>query len=451
MKVQEKPDGTVVIEATPKPKIELPKYDGRRRVPDWIRGFLEYTNILDVPIDYLRWAAISTIAGAAQRKIYMDMAHFEVMSNLYVVLVGPPGAKKSTAIRTGLRLLKKIPGIHMAPDAPSVPGLMEEFKELKEVQKDHQSLNAFILELSSLYENAPEAMTDWLTKAYDCDEDLNKRTRIGGKEHIPFPWLNLIAGTTPSWIGRNIGDSELEGGLEARKIHVGYFGPRILKSARPKLTPRHKQLREDLIHDLAHISSLNGAFDFEGGEDGVAFNWYDAWYQDSNVPDGHRESGYRVAAEIEAELGYRNLEKTPPVSRFPRLTDFRTDGYYNRKHIHLLKVAMAVALSRKDDLVLTLEELLVAKALLEAIELDMPKVYSSVGGNNYMTDIERIHRSIVEAGKAGIGYSEILNAHVQSTERRYIDDALVTLEKMGDIKKVLDGNAKPPENRYFAI
>ena len=411
------PNGTVIRGPTPILKIEF-KTDGRRRLSNWLKSFLEYVDQAESPVDYLRWVGLGTIAGAAQRKVYMDMELYYIMSNMFVTLVGPPGTKKSTAIRQGRKLLSRIPSINLSSDAPSVAGLMEEFTDLIQTNKEHQSLNAFVYELSSLYENAKETMNGFLTAIYDGDSDYIKRTKAHGKEHIPFPWLNMVTGTTPVWLGTNLPKAAIEGGLVARNIYV-YSGKRILTTPRPKRDPVLDKLKEDLVHDLAHISQLRGEFTFDSN----AGRWYDLWYLDQDTEEYRRVVG-------------------PYESRFPRIVDNRTAGYYERKAIHLVKVAMAVSLAQKDELVLTLEDLLTALALLESIEEGMVHAFSSVGGNTYANDLERIRSQIRSAGKAGLAYSEIVAANFHMLDKRMIDATLESLEAMGVVKGkfLLNGN-----------
>lgn len=390
------PDGSIVQS----PQLKLtPKTDGRRRITDWLGAFLDLTAKLESPLEYLQWSGLSTIAAVAQRKIYMESTAFFAHTNMYVVLVGPPGSKKSTAIRAGKKLLKKVPGINMSGDAPSVVGLMKDFADI--AQKDHQSLNAFISEFSSLFENATETMTGFLTAFYDGDDDYIKRTRVGGKEHIPFPWLNLIAGTTPTWLGDNLQKSAVEGGLVARTLYI-YSDEIILQSPFPKYTPELRKLEEYLTHDLAHISVRQGEFAFEGGEDGDAYQWYAKWYLDR--------------------------------ARFPKVSDNRTAGYFVRKPIHLLKVAMALSLAKSDDLQLSVENLQIALAFLDRIEPGMSRAFSAVGGNMYATEIERVERILRQAGVAGLGYPELVASTYHNMEQRQLDATLTTLRAMGRIK-----------------
>lgn len=403
------PDGS---KAAP-PQIATPALqlvDRKRRLPDWISAFLDYTDMAESPHEYLQWTAISTIAGAAQRKIYTEFEYFFYHSNLYVILVGPPGSKKGTAIRQGRKLLAQVPGVNLSSDAPSVAAVMEELVEIKARCAEHQSLNAFILELSTLYENAKEQMTGFLTAIYDGEKDYAKRTRSFGKELVPYPWLNLIAATTPSWLGENMGKTAVEGGLAARSLYV-FSDEMVLKSPRPKRAERYKKLEAELVHDLRIISSLSGEFEWEP----TAGDWYDAWYLDKK--------------------------------RFPRITDNRTAGYFVRKPAHLVKVAMAVALARRNDLVLTLDDLLVGLAFLDSIEPGITRAFSSVGGNAYANDLERLESQIKQAGKLGISYADLVAANYHALDKKNLDQTLDALMAMQTVIKSITGGMA----RYFFV
>lgn len=420
------PDGTIV-----RTNIELklpPKTDGRRRTSDWLAAFLEHTSELESPANYLRWAGLSTIAAVAQRKIYRDTQAYTIYPNMYVWLVGPPGTKKSTAIRSGRRLLTpagtNLPGVYTTSDAPSIVGIMKDFADIP--QKDHQSLNAFVYELSSLFENAPDAMTGFLTAIYDGDANYTKRTRIGGKEHIPFPWFNKIAGTTPRYLGDNLTKNAVEGGLVARTIFV-YSEEQSFESPEPSISPESLRREATLTHDLTHILNLSGQFEWDGGKAehkgpckdgcgcGPAYQWYDNWYRNSD--------------------------------RMPRIPDNRTQGYFVRKPIHLLKVAMLLSLSKRDDKLFKVEDLMMALTLLDSIEKGMKKCFSAVGGNQYATDVERIEHQIKQAG--GLSKAEIVAANYHNLDDLKMKMVLDQLESLGRVTKKL--NLDTGRTMYYPV
>lgn len=396
-----KPDGTVVHNYNSGAPVVIPKpvTDGKRRLKDWLATFLDYTHDALSPNIFLKWTGLSTIAAAAQRKLYIENKHFMTYSNMYVLLVGSPGSGKSVAIRIGKEMLKKVPGIYLGSDAPSVVGIMDDFKDIP--SQEHQSLSLFSLEFGSLYENAAETMTGFLTAFYDCDPDYRKRTRVASKETISKPWLNILAGTTTTWLGESLTKTAVEGGLVARTLYV-HYGDMFFGSYARNPTAAERKMEADLVHDLAHISTLSGPFEFT--PDGFA--WFDKWQQNPE--------------------------------RLPKLKDPRTTGYHARKPMHLLKVAMARSLSVKDELILTLEDLQYANAFLTQIEPGMKRALASVGGNTYATDIERIYAHI-DSSEAGVGYPDLLAANIGFMDKRLFDNNLAALEAMGCVQKSLNG------------
>ena len=75
-----------------------------RRLGSWIESFLEYTEILPSPPLLRRWAAISYVAAALERKVWVRTMGSDLYPNLYTFLVGPPGVGKGVAIAAGERL-----------------------------------------------------------------------------------------------------------------------------------------------------------------------------------------------------------------------------------------------------------------------------------------------------------------------------------------------------------
>lgn len=399
------PDGAI---GSASPHVITPPKTTSRKLRDWLATFLDYTSEAPCPHHFLQWAGLATIAGAAQRKVSIESKYFQALSNMYIVLVGPPGSGKSTAIRQGRRLLAQVPGVHMTSDAPSVVGVIDEFKSIP--IKEHQSLNAFILEFSSLFENARETMMPFLTAIYDGDPNYGKNTRAGGKEMIPFPWFNLIAGTTPAWLGDNIRKTAIEGGFVARILFI-HTDRIITQDPLRDIDPRFKEMERDLIHDLAHISNIYGTFSFTPD----ARAWYSTWCEDG--------------------------------ARIPAVRDNRTIGYFVRKPSHLLKVAMSLCLSKSDKLILTYDDLQIAKAFLESIEEGMVRAFSSVGGNVYANDLERVLSQVRGQGDRGMDYGEVVTANYHAVDKRMLDAILESLVAMGKLGKRFNDGTK--QANYF--
>ena len=63
-----------------------------RQLTNWIEGFIEYTDTLPSEPILRKWAAVSTIAGAMERKLYAVSMGKRLYPNFYVFLVVPPGS-----------------------------------------------------------------------------------------------------------------------------------------------------------------------------------------------------------------------------------------------------------------------------------------------------------------------------------------------------------------------
>jgi hypothetical protein len=369
-----------------------------RKLGNWIEEYRNFTSGTESPAAFHLWVALGTISAAAQRKINMDAGYFDVHSNMFIILTSPPGrSRKSTALRIGKSLLRGLKDygqdIHFSTQASSVAALVKQLTAIP--NKDHQSLTAFSSELGSLLGSKSVEMTDFLVDIYDCDPDWDKQTMQRGLEKIEFPWLTLLAATTPQWLGDNLSKTAVEGGFVSRSVFV-YEDTRLLV-AFPELTEEQKKLKKLLIHDLAIISALKGRMVFSPD----AKEFYRAWYEDPK----------RLAGPTR---------------------DYRISGYYERKHIHVLKVAMALSLAQKNTLVLDVESVRAAILLLGSIEPGMRKAFSAVGKNPHATVIERIRDQIVESGK--IPYKKLLAAHISDVSKEDFDKLLSSLVDMGDIE-----------------
>lgn len=369
-----------------------------RKLDNWLTAYREYTEGTESPPLFHLWVAVGTIAGAAQRKIYMDADYFQVHSNMYIILVSPPGkSRKTTALRIGKNLLKGAmeygQDIHFSTQASSVAALVKQFIAIK--NKDHQSLTAFSSELGSLLGASSIEMVDFLVDIYDCNPDWDKQTVQRGLEKIERPWLNILAATTPQWMGDHLSKTAVEGGFVSRSVFI--YEDTRKRVAFPKLTEEQKVLQRYLKHDLAQIAQLSGEMRFSPD----AKEFYKDWYE--NILDVKQDGDYRLI------------------------------GYYERKHIQVLKVAMTLSLAEGDSLILQVRDIETAIGLLGEIESGMKRAFSAVGKNVYSTDLDRIREQIERAGRSS--YKQLLTNNIHAVEKERFDSLLSSLIDMGEVER----------------
>lgn len=367
-----------------------------RLLPDWLKAYGEFTAENEAPEIFHLWVAIGTVAGAAQRKVMMQSKYFDVHSNLYILLVSPPGrGKKSTALRIGKNLLKDVePKVNFATESASAEALVGILSKIS--NPAHQSMTLYSSELGTLMSTNAPAMVDFLVDIYDCNPDWSRQTVAHNLQAIKKPWLNIMGGTTPRWLGENMGVVAVEGGLSARMI-MPYSEARILKSPFPKDDDKSKALWKALLHDLCIIAALEGEFKFSAN----GYEFYERWFMDE--------------------------------SRFPTVADPRTASYYDRKHIHLLKVAMALSLTYKDELVLEREDIERALTLLTSSEPGMRLALSAVGKNESSAETYHILSQI--KSKRTMSYRDLLTENYHNLGKKGLDIALDELKFMGKVRQ----------------
>ena len=329
-----------------------------RQLKNWLNAYIAYTNHNETPQQYNFWSGISAIAGAMQRKTYFDQFYFQWTPNFYIILVGPSGITKSTAIDNALDLLREVDGIHFGPDTMSWQALIDDLRNAQESVVDEngefgtQSCLTFASrEWGSLVNFKDSQFITVLTDLWDGKTGSWRKATVT-KDHsiVANPWINMIAGTTPSWLADNIPRHVIGGGFTSRCIFVwGDKKKQLVPYPRTRMLQSEdqswfKNLQKDLIIDLQSIAEITGEYvlDKEAEEYGVK------WYED--------------------------LHTNPPNHLL--LGNF--EGYLARKQGHVHKVAMVLAASYKNERVITRDDLRKAVLLTDSIEADMPKVFGHI-------------------------------------------------------------------------
>lgn len=377
-----------------------------RLLENWIQAYLAYTGESESPELYHKWVAISSISAVLRRRSFFDMSYFLLYPNMYIVLVGPAGrCKKSTAMRIGRGVFTSTPDIEFSADSTTRERFIQ---DMQQAHKNGESaVTVHSTEFASLLTSSGMDMVVWLTDIFDCPPEWEHKTKIGGTNKIVGPYLNLLGATTPDWIAKAMPLDTIGIGLTSRIIFIYQDTPRR-RPWRPKLSPEQLKLREMLVHDLNVIATLNGEFKFTNEADAA----YDTWYQ-GRVED-------------------------PNPTGDPRL-----NGYYERKPMHLIKLAMIVSASRRDDLMIRIDDFNAAQALFDEAEESMPRVFANVGKNPLAVDVEEVHKALIVHHDKGLAFGELMGMFKHSVRKDELAEVLDTLVMMNVIK--LDSG------RYFPL
>lgn len=330
-----------------------------RELTNWLDSYLEFTENTESPTSYHLWCGLSVIAGALQRRVYLNWGIDQVIyPNLYVVLIGPSGrTRKGMAIGIAKSFLKAVPHVTVVPESSSgrqamILAMKRALRNFNDPTKNgkisfHCAVTAFSEELAVFLGQGDIPYLANLTDWYDSKDDWEYETVSRGKDSLQGLCLNLMGGTAPDWIQSMIPQEALGGGFTSRIIFV-------VEEVKRKIVPEHsithaeKKLQLALSNDLERIALLSGEIQFTDDAKAHYVNWYIT--QDMNMSN-----------------------KIMPVA------DHRFAGYCERRATHLRKLMILCSASRGDDLTITKDDFDRAVSFLTGAEEQMSKTFGGLG------------------------------------------------------------------------
>lgn len=350
-----------------------------RHFPSWIDAYVKYASVTEAPKRMHFWAGASAIAGALRRKVWIDMARFQWLCNMYIVFVAPPGVvSKSTTTDIAMDLLKEVPGIKFGPDVVTWPALVSAFAASSEsfIYEDEwhtmSPLTLVASEMGSLINPQDREMVNLYITLWDGRKTFEKVTKMSGNDTVEAPWINMLACTTPHWIADNMPAATIGGGFTSRCIFVyADTKERYIPFVDEMADNSDSDTRKKLIHDLEHISlNITGP--------------------------------YKITKE--AREWYRPIYEEFWTNARERMDNTVLEGYAARKQTHLFKTALILAASQRDERVITKDDLQLATVMLEDVEKSMDNVFSRIGRTEDSLHAEKFVQFVIRKG--GVSYDE---------------------------------------------
>jgi hypothetical protein len=379
-----------------------------RQVSDWLNAYMDYSEQSESPDNFHWWCGISTIASCLQRRTWFDMGFFRVYPNMYIVLVGPPGSRKNAAINISVGLLNKLENITICADVTTKEALVKDIeRSAKQEEIDgkiytHSSITIISKELSTFLGTNNIELLSWLTDLFDSHDRWEYKTKNSGTNTIFGLWVNLLGGSTPTWLVGSVPLNAIGGGFTSRIVFVVEAGPRK-RNAIPTFTEKEIKLRDALISDLNDITQLKGAMK----PNPEAREWFINWYEHSQVSPLH--------------------------------DDPRFGGYFERKHIHLLKAAMICCASESDSMIITRQHMERALFMLDAVEPSMVNAFGASGRSDNAIDIEDLKRVFKTSHQHTLTMKEISGLTWRDIPFDKLPVLLSQMVTMGLIKEKLEG------------
>lgn len=376
----------------------------RRCEHGFLHDYLHYTSVQESPTDFHLWVALSIIASALNRQVWFQREYFTIYPNLFVVLVAESGLlHKSTAINMGVRLHKDaLPNYCWLNQKTSPEKMVSELATLsKDTGKAVASVHSSEFSVFFGQSRKDASLIQTLTDLYDCPDHWSAATLSRGEEEIHNCCLSIIAGSTPEWIQNSLPEDSIGGGFMSRMLLINRIETDKEPEAFPEdqVTPEMRKSRENCIHDLQIIASMHGKY---------------TWTKDAK------------------EL-FRTWYSVHDVSTAP----INLRGYFGRKGDFILKLAMLIAASVSDQLIINREHFQYALAILDANEPFIQELTYKMAQTKEGNNIQKILNLIKRAGT--IEHSTLLRRVYYMVDKKGLAEIISTLESAGDITVTYKG------------
>jgi len=327
---------------------------------DFFSLYLEYTRQTECPTFFHRWCAVTSLAAFLGRDIYFNHGHFTLYPNLYCMLIGSPGTKKSSAIKIGAKLLKQAGYTTFAARKTRQEKFLVDLAEgigLPDTgEPDTDSILDENLWGGSDYDSRPPAecfiaadefnnfigvgnieFMSILGELWDYEGVYDYKLKNSKSVHISDPTISILGGNTPTGFSQAFPTEAIGQGFFSRLLLV-YGEPSGVKYTFPPAP--NLELQKELISFL-----------------------------------------HRVKAEVAGEVvatpeAITLLDKI--YHKWEGIDDVRFEHYTNRRLTHLIKLCLVVAASNLSK-VIGKKEVIYANTLLTFTEALMPKALGEFG------------------------------------------------------------------------
>jgi len=386
-----------------------------RLLPDFLDAYSSYTENTESAKIFHSWVGISIISSVLRKKVKLCLGRIRVYPNTYIVLVADPGkARKSVAISFGSALIKSIDDIKISADAITREALLQDLETCAVDSRmpdgkifKHSSLSIISTEFESFLgqkvENAK--MLVLLTDLFDCAETpWRYRTKNSGNTVIPSVFLNVLGATTPDSLATSLPPTAIGGGLTSRIFFI-WADKKDKKVPIPFETSETMDLREKLKKDLFAISQICGDYILTP----EAVEYWNTWY-----------------------MKYEDLD----INRI--CTDPSFNGWYSRKPMLTLKIAMILAASESSNLELTPAHLEKALTKVEETETGMGNAFRSVGKSAITGEVDTV-LNIIRTNRI-VKEQKLMRDVWRDMDSVKFTNVIDTILKTGRVKKTLQAD-----------
>lgn len=373
----------------------------------WLDAYMEYVADTENPSSFNIWSGISALSSTLKRNVYIWYHSIKFFPNQYIILVGPPGLGKGSAIKPAAALAKEAGTVNYLSDRITAEKIIEKLAD-GFTHPVIQTAGGNIIGALAVKEHTACILakelpvflgsSDWmhtlLCSLWD-ENEFEHQTKNKGSRFIKDMCVSILGGCVPDYIRKLTKDTlaAVTGGFTARCIFVyATSKSQLISNGWGAPNGNKSTLEHELIEDLKHISRVEGEV-FLTDE---AKTIWDTMY-----------GNYGKAGDFESDA----------------LANFRS-----RVPSHVIKCALTLSISESDSLRITKEHITKAIDLIEDVCKNVDVTFRAVGESPLATAQDRVMRFIEERGQCS--GREILKYNHRHITQEQLDVILKILESI---------------------
>lgn len=371
---------------------------------DYMATYLKYTDNNECPKLFHRWSALCCLSAKLGRRVHFKFGHFNIYPNMYVLLIGSPGTKKSTGIKMGAKLLEESGYNFFAAKKTRQEKYLTDLAEQINNADDSMSKVDLILdnltldtdntsEKSAASNKAPAESfvaadefnnfigynnVDFISilgELWDYNGVFDYRLKNSESIYINNPTINILGGNTAVGLNSAFPPEIIGQGFFSRLLLI-YSDPSGKEIPFP--LPPDESVKQDLLDFFKQVEdSMYGEMEL--------------------LPD----------ARTLMERIYKEWSHIP---------DPRFEHYSNRRFQHLIKLCMVVAASRLS-MKISKDTVIEANTILTFAEQLMPKALGEFGRSKNSAAAHKILTFVTATG-TGVTFKDIFKVVSQDFDKR---------------------------------
>ena len=355
---------------------------------DFFDLYFQYVEKTEPPTIYHRWAILSALSAYLGRQVWLPFGEDRIFPNHYVMLVGDPGTRKSTAIKKAAKLIRAAGYETFAAEKTTKEKLILDLAGVDAEDKAYAPKGASGFDVlanlnlsggSSVGQGAPAELFiaadefntfmgagnvdfqallgvwwDW----DDQEKGYEHRLKNSKSVAVYQPTITILGGNTPSQFAECFPLASIGQGFMSRLIliHSEPSGKKFFP-----IPPPPEGVKDKLVSFLQQIKlSCHGPLEYTADAESALQSIYMCW-----AP----------------------------------LEDTRFQHYSTRRMTHLLKLCIIVAICRLS-MRITLEDVVYANTILSFAETTMPKAIGELGKSRNAEAANKIMQALYAAKHA---------------------------------------------------